>query len=437
MPLPVPRRRAPTAPPDISPNKISIEQTGKVSEKTMQTQPPQEQSPQPMPKPRPRTDRKSVQTIVSANPNIIKPHVASRPEMTTRQSTDSNPDTFQEDESAGRAPSPPVTKSVQLRNPLSMYGVKVLPDNVLKERAERLKQRGSSSESVPSSAATSPIDAHASTAFEDAPPHKSVYAKGASSLTRPPPSHWTSGNLLESGSNSSFGSTNTGNLAKSEFPSSKPQPKLSKSDYTGHGSVRSLNQLTAQNATGKTSGNDHYGDKEGYESDDLEENLDFFEPAQETIPGNTVVRGGSSLPKFVSSQSATHLPSTAIQNEKKRDSNEVVKPRVQAAPPTKPRVVSRVPASSKVDDDRRNSSTSTGVALESGFDRTSSQRDQVTTKRKTVENDSGKLNRWQNTDALNEINESSMTRKGGRSVSPTPLLHADYQHTKIHLSGAL
>lgn len=538
MPMPLPRRKAPPAPSENSSSSTSATaveagETGNtkshanapvptkkisserrisspialqneheksillVEEKVAERETASVQQNYPKPKPRPRPDRKSVESIISQTTHVIKPQTSSRPPSShyatnkskSSQSTSSNPDSSLENDNNSSTTNTEIAMeqqqqpifSGQLRNPLAKYGVKVLPDNVLKERADRLKKTEFSADSIQASTTTTTTDTTTSpyaqsnaSSYVDDHAHKNPIQAASKS---------SSDDFSDTGSITSLTKNHkisTGSIGRSGL-ASKPVPTLSKSDYTSQGSVRSIKQLTSAVASMSSAESANYNDdhvgssssKDGYESDNLEENLDLFEPAyqrsRENI-GNAV--GGerrahqSSLTKAVSSPqrtitttSSTYRETSNRQNEK----SEVVK----TSTGNKPRVFSSV--SMYEDNDMQNESKSPGAVSESGFGRKSTQ---MKGKNLATEDEdpSAKLNRWQNMVSLNEIENgggnmsavSSANRKNNqsniisdtnkpkvstRSLSAstniatkqhsTPLLQGDYhQRTKNHLSGA-
>ncbi|CAL8110449.1 unnamed protein product [Orchesella dallaii] len=400
MPMPLPRRRAPTAPDNASTNIPNNKQTGKSEQMVSEAQPSAHALPKP--KPKPRADRISVESMISQTPGIIKPLTRSG----TRQSTESSEDSLESE--TGKHP----TLSGQLRNPLAKYGVKVLPDNVVKERENRLRY-------------DAPL--HSSDALEGAQnqpiSHKVPIRASKSSSSD------TTENFSDSGSVTSF-STHS---IKKPPPglSSKPVPTLSKSDYTNPGSIRSIKQLAAS-ASSKSVDADN-DDEKHYDSDNLEENLDMFEPANDD---------DSSLKKSVSSQRAVQKGKENMVAVKLPRRDETTKP---------PRVSSSV--SAYEDLEKESSSDSPGASSESAFTRTASQRE---FKKAKQAEDASKLNRWQNMVSLNQIentngvgsnmspSRSRNTNKpvvasaevstGSMGSSKQTLLHDDFQQSKNRLT---
>lgn len=545
MPMPLPRRKAPPAPSEnsststsattveagetgntnnhanapVPSKKISSERSisspsalqkdheksellvaEKVTEREAASAQQQKQN-YPMPKPRPRPDRKSVESIISQTTHVIKPQT-SRPTSTpssryttnkskSSQSTSSNPDSSLENDNNMSTTNTDIAMeqqqqpifSGQLRNPLAKYGVKVLPDNVLKERADRLKKTESSADSIQASITTTDTTTSPSAQNSNA---SSYVDDHAHKNPIPAASKSSSDDFSDTGSITSLTKNHkisTGSIGRSGL-ASKPLPTLSKSDYTSQGSVRSIKQLTSAVASMSSAESANYNDdhvgsssKDGYESDNLEENLDFFEPANQRSRGNIRnAMGGerraqqSSLTKAVSSPQRiiTTSPTSEQTTNRQNEKSEVVK-----TSGNKPRVFSSV---SVYENNDQNESKSPGVVSESGFGRKSTQREQMKGKSLATEDEdaSARLNRWQNMVSLNEIENgnggggnmsevSSANRKNNQSNiipntnkpkvstrslsastnnatkhhSTTPLLQGDYQQrTKIHLSGA-
>jgi len=194
--------------------------------------------PDPKPRPKPRPDRISVDNLVADDPVIIKPKEETETRKIERVS------------------------SASLRNPLARYGVKVLPDNVVKERADRLARQAYMEQSL-----------DLENSFDE-PPKKSA--------APPPPissKSETQNRLTKTESSSSIDRQKSKNDGVFKAKPAPPPPSLSKSDIPGKGSVRSIQtlnkRLTVQPKKQDT--------MEEYDSDNLEENLEFFEPGSEEI----------------------------------------------------------------------------------------------------------------------------------------------------------
>lgn len=333
MPMPVPRRRAAPPTPDATkpPEKSSSDR------REQNPSPDSHFKKHPMPKPRTRADRKSGEPDTKPSP-----HIPSNPSSSPENSTNTS--------CAAEHQLEPISVS-QARNPLAKYGVKVFPDSVLKERAERLKSKQESLESTAHSGG--------STAS-----HKALSRSSKSSTDE----------FSDTGSIPKSHKSPSGSLGKS----SKPVPGLSKSDYASQGSVRSIKQLASLSST-----DEEIVRKTGYESDDLEENLDFFEPAGET-------------PLIQVSSQKRQFPAT----------NPVYKPAINMQV-LKPRTLST--QSTYEDDFGRLEVKSPGVLSESG-------------KGNSKEEDDSKLNRWQNMVSLNEIASpgkvSSTNTSTNRATNP-------------------
>lgn len=480
MPMPLPRRRAPPAPLEhsssfpistsnannhvnapIPKKKISIERSSSPLQQTQNksklllenpvaaaSEQPQRQN-FPMPKPKPRPDRKSLESISSQTAHVIEPQTnrastsSVLAEMKSSQSTDSNPGRkLKSDTNLTAEEEQQPVLSGQLRNPLAKYGVKVLPDNVLKERAERLKKADSSADSDLTFPQPAPPSNNAKTAsssqqeFSNAQrnPRKIPVQKASTSSTPSMDEFSDTGSITNFTKNHNV---STGSIGRSGI-ASKPAPALSKSDYTSQGSVRSIKQLTSAVASISPAESANYSDdgsREGYDSDNLEENLDFFEPARQSRRNNIGKVGReSSLTKSASASfpqrttttrgSASNQTSIGRQNEK-----EMLK-----SAGSKPRVFSSVSACDDDHDEGRNLIKSPGTVSESGFAESSSRRGQDGKKEEEDESNA-KLNRWQNMVSLNEIeggnrkNNQVIQRIGG----PMPSNRKDSQSNKMPL----
>ncbi|ODM98178.1 hypothetical protein Ocin01_08513 [Orchesella cincta] len=365
MPMPLPRRRAPTAPENAS-NKVPNKQTEETEQAVVSQSQPKPTA-QTLPKPKPRSDRVSVESMISKTSTIIKPQT--RSDFNTRQSTESSDDSVESETTRV-----PTTLSGQLRNPLAKYGVKVLPDNVLKEREDRLLRYDAQAQST-DGLEGAPNQANNS--------HKVPIRASKSSSSD------TTENFSDTGSVTSFSNLPIKKLGNSGLPS-KPAPTLSKSDYTSQGSVRSIKQLASVSSKSVETGND---DESRYDSDNLEENLDFFEPSNDD---------DSSLTKSVSSQRAAPIGKENVVTVKPTKRDETPKLRVCSS------------VSAYEDIEKESSSASPGTASESGFTRTSSQRE---FKKATTAEDASKLNRWQNMVSLNEIEKTK--EAGSSNMSPS------------------
>jgi len=182
----------------------------------------------PVPKPRPKPRPLSVGRLISENPPIIKMKEPGRYKQNVSKPKAST--TAQRPEESKSLEPIAARPSTQLRNPLSQAGVKVIPDNVIKERAARMAAIRASSN-------------HDELDDDCVPPESSE---------------------------------NKGKRLSSQTKVRAP-PSLSKSEYTGKESVRSLQDLNEKMNLAK----EKRKKSMEYDSDNLDMDIELFEPKKD------------------------------------------------------------------------------------------------------------------------------------------------------------
>jgi hypothetical protein len=285
--------------------------------------------PAPLPPPRTKAREDSLEEITTQQP---QPKPRPRPD---RKSTDNNSDPIIEARVKVET-QPPPAYAPQLRNPLSKFGVKVLPDNVIKEREERLA----------ASKASADLEESKTASQQPATPKKAAAPPPPVPKIKPPipPSSKNSAfNLQKKDSNSS---------TQSDSDAMKPRDDLKKF----------MNRKSATASVDE-------------DSDDLEENLELFEPTKN------------------------------VQNVKlKAKAPPIPVSKKLQAEPVKPRLISS--SVSDFQDFEKKSNTQLSPETDKGFARTNSDR----LKKEDIAED-GNLNKWQNLESLDKISDSSDASK--------------------------
>jgi hypothetical protein len=353
----LPLASAPLPPPRKKPQEASKTETPASPSTTSR--------PEPKPRPKPRPDRISVDNLIANEPAIIKPQA--------------------EVESTKQSISQP-TLSIQLRNPLARYGVKVLPDNVVKERTDRLAKQASL-ESVIT-------------------PDSDNRVKETPKKTVTPAPHISKPNAALGIHKSSNGSDITNrkedsDSSSSSVPKSKPPPpppNLSKSDYTGKGSVRSIQNLNEKLGLKSSKVQE---DVTEYDSDNLEENIEFFELPSSSKPKITSSGESNRLMNMKASTKSNSVSKRKPGNEPKSapiSSQASSEMEQGSTPKPKPNLIIKTGEKSpKV----KAFSSLSGVTLDSSEDRMDEVDVEVFTEER--EKSSKQLNRWQNSVSLHEI----------------------------------
>ncbi|XP_021947558.1 serine-rich adhesin for platelets isoform X2 [Folsomia candida] len=364
------------------------------------------EQPQPKPRPKPRLDRKS-----SDSPAILLPDLVSKPSLT---SSDND-----EEESGNLPPQAQPVHANQLRNPLSRYGVKVLPDQVLKERADRLAKAASTTFSDNEDRSESKYEP--SSHSKEGGSGGSVASRNKKTSAPPPPTNSSTTikpPLPPSSKNSAF------QLRKRDSDSSSPSEstKIVKDESKPYKAIPKRQKSQDE------------------DSDNLEENLELFEPVISKPSKHNLISwdsptsslsSGTGQPnnlQTVKTPSAPHpQSSTTLKLQSSVASNDTIST-------TGPKDSSRVLSSSVSDfqEFKRKSGDKEKLQVDAmGLVRTNSDRLANTSKDNSHSNnislaeDGKMLNRWQNLESLNESSTDPSDASNHKNTNNLPTVKGE------------